>query len=310
VEITPGDLGLSSAMKFLGTTTTAITDGAKTNPITINSVSTSVTSGNVVLYGQKEFVWTSSGAWEELGNEGSYKIVQTAVADPSTSGASTDLNYIYSITQNTNGVITPTKKTIPTATSSVLGAVKLSDAINSTSNTSAGIAATPAAVKTTYDRAETKLPLAGGNMTGHIYLTGSNAGSSTSNTSQLIFGTSSNEHVAISSNNNTLVINPTSSTTTNQIVLYLDSPSAFPSGLNVGANSTFSNAVSVGTNLTVGNNATITNDLTVSGATSLAKALTFTGTTASTSKIHFSRTNNPSYFTAGEGGYFCFVPNG
>ena len=81
---------------------------------------------------------------------------------------------------------------------------------------------------------DTKLPLSGGDMSGHIYLTGAKASSSTGNTSQLIFGTSDNEHVAISSNNNALVINPTSSATTNQIVLYLDKQSSIPSGISTG----------------------------------------------------------------------------
>ena len=76
------------------------------------------------------------------------------------------------------------------------------------------------------------LPLSGGNLSGHVYLTGANATSSTGNTSQLVFGTSSNNHVALSSNNNALVINPTTSSTTNQIVLYLDQRSVFPSGIS------------------------------------------------------------------------------
>lgn len=109
ITITASDLGLAAAMKFLGTSATAITDGAKTNPITIGSTSTTVTSGNVVLYGSKEFVWTGS-AWEELGNEGSYKVVQTAVSDPSASGNATA--FIDSISQDTNGKITVTKKNV------------------------------------------------------------------------------------------------------------------------------------------------------------------------------------------------------
>ena len=86
VTITASDLELASAMLFLGTTTTAISDGATKNPVTIGGANKTVTAGNVVFYGSKEFVWTGS-AWEELGNEGSYKIVQAAVADPSASGA-------------------------------------------------------------------------------------------------------------------------------------------------------------------------------------------------------------------------------
>lgn len=109
VTIAASDLGLASAMLFLGTTTTAITDGATTNPVAISGSNKTVTAGNVVLYGSKEFVWTGS-AWEELGNEGSYKIVQAAVADPSASGTSN--TFIATISQDANGKITATKKTV------------------------------------------------------------------------------------------------------------------------------------------------------------------------------------------------------
>lgn len=85
-------------------------------------------------------------------------------------------------------------------------------------------------------KADNALPKAGGNISGHIYLTGANTSSSTGSTSQIVFGTSSNNHVVISSNNNALVINPTTTTTTNQIVLYLDSPSQFPCGIASGTN--------------------------------------------------------------------------
>lgn len=109
VTIAASDLGLASAMLFLGTTTTAITDGAKTNPVAIGGSNKTITAGNVVLYGSKEFVWTGS-AWEELGNEGSYKIVQAAVGDPSASGTSN--TFIATISQDANGKITATKKTV------------------------------------------------------------------------------------------------------------------------------------------------------------------------------------------------------
>lgn len=109
VTIEASDLGLASAMLFLGTTTTAITDGATTNPVVLGGSNKTVTAGNVVLYGSKEFVWTGR-AWEELGNEGSYKIVQAAVADPSASGTSN--TFIATISQDTNGKITATKKTV------------------------------------------------------------------------------------------------------------------------------------------------------------------------------------------------------
>ena len=87
-----------------------------------------------------------------------------------------------------------------------------------------------------------KLSTAGGNISGHIYLTGAKESSSTGNTSQIVFGTSSSNHVAISSNNNALVINPTSSSTSNQIVLYLDKASVFPNGISGNLTGTASKA--------------------------------------------------------------------
>ena len=47
-------------------------------------------------------------AKEKLGNEGSYKVKQTAVSSPSAS--STTNAFIDTISQDTNGVIKPTKK--------------------------------------------------------------------------------------------------------------------------------------------------------------------------------------------------------
>lgn len=60
-------------------------------------------------------------------------------------------------------------------TSGNYGHVKLSDAVDSTSNTASGVAATPRAVKSAYDKAveakgtaDDKLPLSGGNVTGNL----------------------------------------------------------------------------------------------------------------------------------------------
>lgn len=119
-EITAADLGLASAMKFLGSTTTTISDGATVGAITLSDGSSiTPTAGNVVLYGNAEFVVNASNKWELLGNEGSYKVVQGAVSSPSASG--TALAFIDTITQNANGQITATKKTVADATTSAHG---------------------------------------------------------------------------------------------------------------------------------------------------------------------------------------------
>lgn len=55
-------------------------------------------------------------------------------------------------------------------TSSNYGHVKLSDSVNSTSAASAGVAASPKAVKSAYDLANAALPKAGGTVTGEIHV--------------------------------------------------------------------------------------------------------------------------------------------
>ena len=49
-----------------------------------------------------------------------------------------------------------------------------------------------------------------------LYLTGANASSSTSNTTQIVFGTTSNNHVCLTSNSDLFIVNPTTSGTTGQ----------------------------------------------------------------------------------------------
>lgn len=65
---------VSGAMKYLGTTTTAISDGSATNPVTIGGKSVNAGAGNVVIYGNSEFVWSDAESkWREFGSTGSLK---------------------------------------------------------------------------------------------------------------------------------------------------------------------------------------------------------------------------------------------
>lgn len=95
------------------------------------------------------------------------------------------------------------------------------------------------------------LPLTGGNISGHIYLTGANANSSIDNTSQIVFGTPENNHVVLSSYTNALVINPTTSSNENQIKLALSGTSIFPSGIT--------STGTIAANLFSGSGASLTN---------------------------------------------------
>lgn len=109
--------GLSGAMHFRGTTTTAITDGSTTNPITISGSSYTAAAGDVVLREVTtgnifEYVWTGS-AWEMLGRDTNFKVTQTAVLSPTANGNTTA--FIDTISQDTNGNITVTKKNLDTS---------------------------------------------------------------------------------------------------------------------------------------------------------------------------------------------------
>ena len=108
--ITAADLGLSSAMIYLGESTTAITQGGSQKP-TIGGSQKTPTAGNVVIYGTNEYVYNSLGTWELLGGNGDYKVKQTAVSDP-TASAETSKTFIASISQDANGKITAVKKVI------------------------------------------------------------------------------------------------------------------------------------------------------------------------------------------------------
>lgn len=94
-QIADATSGLTGAMHFAGTSTTAITDGGTENP-TISGYTTK-TAGDIVLYNGKEFVWTGT-AWEELGDEGSYalKTVTVTGANGLTGGGALSSNQVIS----------------------------------------------------------------------------------------------------------------------------------------------------------------------------------------------------------------------
>lgn len=97
--ITAADLGLSKAMNFLGTSSTAITDHGVEEP-TINNTAIIVSklnNGDVVIYNHLEFVWDGS-KWEKLGDESSYALKTITAA------ATDDDVIVLTGTQGSNGV--------------------------------------------------------------------------------------------------------------------------------------------------------------------------------------------------------------
>ena len=58
---------ISGGVVFKGETTTTLTDGSTTNPVTINGASYTAKQGDLVVSGNKEYVWDGS-KWIELGD--------------------------------------------------------------------------------------------------------------------------------------------------------------------------------------------------------------------------------------------------
>ena len=111
---------------------------------------------------------------------------------------------------------------------------------------------------------------------GHLYFTGAVANSSTSNKTQLVFGTSSDNHLAISSNTKALVLNPTTASTSNQIVLYLEQASLFPGGISITTVTNADGTVTKG-NLSVAGNATVGGTISAGSHLSAGGDLTVSG---------------------------------
>lgn len=62
----------TGAMHYIGTTTTKLTDGSTTNPISISGTDTTANAGDVVIYGEMEYVFNGT-KWQEFGSTGSLK---------------------------------------------------------------------------------------------------------------------------------------------------------------------------------------------------------------------------------------------
>lgn len=77
IQVSAGDLGITTAMKYIGKTDTELSDGSTEKSIIIGGTSYTMsdsTAGNIVIdkYNHKEFIW-NGGSWEELGAEGAQK---------------------------------------------------------------------------------------------------------------------------------------------------------------------------------------------------------------------------------------------
>ncbi len=95
---------LGQALYWIGVTTTALTDGDTTNPITVNSESVTANVGGIASYNGTEFAWNGS-AWQMLapGNLGTLAYQNSASGSFTPAGSVTVDNGTDS-TDTVNGI--------------------------------------------------------------------------------------------------------------------------------------------------------------------------------------------------------------
>lgn len=99
VTVTASDLGLASALKYVGSKSTLPTATDSTTYSTYNN-------GDVITVSNKEYAYVkgsnaAGSSWVELGDEGSYKLKQTAITKPT----ATTNKWVSAIGQDANGNI-------------------------------------------------------------------------------------------------------------------------------------------------------------------------------------------------------------
>lgn len=76
-------IGLTEAVRYIGESSTPISDGGTETPTVTGLSNYTASAGDIVVYDNKEFIWTAAGAWELFGDEGSYATKATTVTNVS-----------------------------------------------------------------------------------------------------------------------------------------------------------------------------------------------------------------------------------
>lgn len=120
---TASTLGLSSALKFIGFATSAMSDGDTTTPTVSGLSGYTPAIGDVVIDSSShyEYVYTSASKWEKLGGDGSYvvsgvdyDVTNTGENAPSAVTISAQTTSIYSMTST--GSVEPGAEAVFTMT--------------------------------------------------------------------------------------------------------------------------------------------------------------------------------------------------
>lgn len=126
---------IAGGVTFMGETTTALTDGATTNPITINSKSVTAIKGYLVVYNSKEFVFDGS-KWIEMGDLsvlGALAYKDSASGSFTPSGSVSQPTFTGTETTSTGNFTPAGGVTLSTAATTSTGAVSYISAIGTKS---------------------------------------------------------------------------------------------------------------------------------------------------------------------------------
>lgn len=129
---------LEAYSEYLGVTTTALTDGANTNPITINGESVTAKKGEIVNYGSKEFIFNGT-VWQEFGDMSALKALAfkdsaSGSYKPAGTISFTNSNKTAEVSKASSGTATYTPEgtvAAPTISLKTAGATKSVTGINS-----------------------------------------------------------------------------------------------------------------------------------------------------------------------------------
>lgn len=126
---------IAGGVTFMGETTTALTDGATTNPITINSKSVTAIKGYLVVYNSKEFVFDGT-KWIEMGDLsvlGALAYKDSASGSFTPSGSVSQPTFTGNETTSTGNFTPAGGVTLSTAAATSTGAVSYISAIGTKS---------------------------------------------------------------------------------------------------------------------------------------------------------------------------------
>lgn len=139
---------ISQGTRWVGVTTTALSDGSTTSTIKIDGADHTAQVGDIASYNSMEFIWSGT-IWQEFGSTGSLKAL--AFKDSASGTVAVPKTYSFtgsaasvSVSGTTTGSITPTKSAVTVSKASSGTATYTPQGSNAASSVSGSCSVTPA----------------------------------------------------------------------------------------------------------------------------------------------------------------------